>query len=58
MDKWERINLTVNQKLEVIQKLETGESVSRICEQYAIKKQIVLDIYEKQRQNFKFCINM
>lgn len=58
MEKQKRINLTLNKKLEVIQKLESGVSVSRICEQYGIKKQTVSDIKKKQRQNKKICVNM
>lgn len=47
-----RVNLTLKQKLEVIEKLESGVSVARLCEQYGIKKQTVSDI-KKNKEKIK-----
>ncbi|KAG7170856.1 Tigger transposable element-derived protein 7-like 3, partial [Homarus americanus] len=38
------VTLSVNQKLELIRKLEAGASVSRVCNEYGVKKQTVSDI--------------
>lgn len=56
MDKRKRINLTINQKLEIIQKLESGMSVAHICEQYGIKKQTVSDIKKNKSKINKFTL--
>lgn len=48
MDKQERVNLMLNQKLLVTQKLEWGVSVSHICEQYDIKKANCIGHLKKQ----------
>ena len=37
-------NLTINQKLELLRKLERGVSVASVCEEYGVKKQTVSDI--------------
>ncbi|KAG7161901.1 Tigger transposable element-derived protein 7-like 46, partial [Homarus americanus] len=38
------VTLSVNQKLELIRKLVAGASVSRVCDEYDVKKQTVSDI--------------
>ncbi|KAG7172017.1 Tigger transposable element-derived protein 7-like 10 [Homarus americanus] len=38
------VTLSVNQKLELIRKLEAGASVARVCNEYGVKKQTVSDI--------------
>ncbi|KAG7160293.1 Tigger transposable element-derived protein 7-like 40, partial [Homarus americanus] len=38
------VTLSVNQKLELIKKLEAGASVARVCDEYGVKKQTVSDI--------------
>jgi transposase-like protein len=38
--------LSAEQKLEFIEKLETGVPVSRACEEYGVKKETVSDIRE------------
>jgi hypothetical protein len=42
--KRKRANLYVKQKLELIEKLESGVSVTCVCEEYGMKTQIVSDI--------------
>lgn len=39
-----RVHLNVKQKLELIKKVESGVSTSRVCDEYGIKKQTVSDI--------------
>ena len=43
-EKRKRVNLSVTQKLELIEKIEKGASVAIVCEQYGVKKQTVSDI--------------
>ncbi|KAG7158270.1 Tigger transposable element-derived protein 7-like 37 [Homarus americanus] len=38
------VTISVNQKLELIRKLEAGASVARVCDEYGVKKQTVSDI--------------
>jgi hypothetical protein len=38
------VTLSITQKLELIDKLESGVSVARVCELYGVKKQTVSDI--------------
>ncbi|KAG7155601.1 Tigger transposable element-derived protein 7-like 47 [Homarus americanus] len=42
--KRKHVTLSVNQKLELIRKLEAGASVARVCDEYGVKKQTVSDI--------------
>lgn len=42
--KRKRVSLSVNQKLELIKKLEAGATVAHVCEEYGVKKQTVSDI--------------
>ncbi|XP_042240696.1 tigger transposable element-derived protein 7-like [Homarus americanus] len=42
--KRKHVTLSVNQKLELIRKLEASASVSRVCDEYGVKKQIVSHI--------------
>ncbi len=59
--KKKRVTLSVQQKLEVVQKLEQGISVTRITEEYGISKQSVSDI-KKSKDKLKhyaasFCVD-
>ena len=56
MDKRKRTMLSINQKLEIINKLASGVPVSRICEQYDIKKQTVSDIKKNSERINKFAL--
>ncbi|XP_022913914.2 tigger transposable element-derived protein 7-like [Onthophagus taurus] len=56
MDKRKRVSLTINQKLQVINQLESGVSVSRICEQFGIRKQTVSDIKKNKDKLNKFSL--
>jgi hypothetical protein len=44
-----RANLSVKQKLELIEKLESGVFVTCVCEEYGVKKQTVSDIRKAKR---------
>ncbi|KAG7172206.1 Tigger transposable element-derived protein 1-like 132, partial [Homarus americanus] len=44
MPKRKYVTLSVNQKLELIRKLEAGASVARVCDEFGVKKQTVSDI--------------
>ncbi|KAK4291507.1 hypothetical protein Pmani_035668 [Petrolisthes manimaculis] len=44
LEKRKRVNLSIGDKLELINKLEAGVSVARVCEIYGVKKQTVSDI--------------
>ncbi|KAG7158537.1 putative Tigger transposable element-derived protein 7-like 79 [Homarus americanus] len=37
------VTISVNQKLELIRKLEAGASVARVCDEYGVKKQTVIE---------------
>lgn len=59
--KRKRVNLSVAQKLELIKKLESGVSVTRVCDEYGVKKQTVSDIRKSkvklQEYALKFSID-
>ncbi|KAM3845460.1 uncharacterized protein M6D78_003151 [Vipera latastei] len=55
--KRKRVNLSVKQKLELIEKLESGWSVARVCEEYGVKKQTVSDI-RKAKEKLKRFVRM
>ncbi|KAG7172019.1 Tigger transposable element-derived protein 7-like 15, partial [Homarus americanus] len=48
------VTLSVNQKLELIRKLEAGASVSRVCDEYGVKKQTVSDILKAKDKLIAF----
>ena len=57
-EKRKRVNLSVTQKLELIEKIEKGASVAIVCEQYGVKKQTVSDIRNCNRvRNTAFSFN-
>ena len=43
-EKRKRTNLTISTKLELLKKLDSGYSVAKVCEEYVVKKQTVIDI--------------
>ena len=53
-EKRKQVNLCVAQKLELIKKLESGVSVSMVCEEYGVKKQTVSDIRKAKDKLLKF----
>ncbi|XP_063152245.1 uncharacterized protein LOC134492057 isoform X1 [Candoia aspera] len=55
-EKRKRVNLSVKQKLELIEKLESGSSVARVCEEYGVKKQTVSDIRKAKEKLKKFVL--
>ncbi|KAK9405652.1 zinc finger protein [Crotalus adamanteus] len=56
VEKRKRVNLSVKQKLELIEKLESGWSVARVCEEYGVKKQTVSDIRKAKEKLKKFVL--
>ena len=60
-DKRKRKKLTIQQKFELINKLEEGLSVRQVCELYGVKKQTVSDIRKAKGQlmnySSKFCMS-
>ncbi|KAG7154717.1 Tigger transposable element-derived protein 7-like 9 [Homarus americanus] len=50
------VTLSVNQKLELIRKLEAGASVSRDCDEYGVKKQTVSDIRKAKDKLIAFSL--
>ncbi|KAG7155529.1 Tigger transposable element-derived protein 7-like 31, partial [Homarus americanus] len=50
------VTLSVNQKLELIRKLEAGASVSRVCDEYGVKKQTVSDIRKAKDKLIAFSL--
>ncbi|KAG7176917.1 Tigger transposable element-derived protein 7-like 5, partial [Homarus americanus] len=50
------VTLSVDQKLELIRKLVTGASVSRVCDEYGVKKQTVLDIRKTKDKLIAFSL--
>ncbi|XP_070792518.1 zinc finger protein 665-like [Pituophis catenifer annectens] len=56
VEKRKRVNLSVKQKLELIEKLESGWSVARVCEEYGVKKQTVSDIRKAKEKLRKFVL--
>ena len=42
--KKKHVTLSVNQKLELIRKLEAGSSVARICEEYGVNMELCITI--------------
>uniref|UniRef100_A0A670Z3C1 HTH psq-type domain-containing protein n=1 Tax=Pseudonaja textilis TaxID=8673 RepID=A0A670Z3C1_PSETE len=54
VEKRKRVNLSVKQKLELIEKLESGWSVARACEEYGVKKQTVSDIRKAKEKLKRF----
>ncbi|KAG7154915.1 Tigger transposable element-derived protein 7-like 30 [Homarus americanus] len=50
------VTLSVNQKLELIRKLEAGASVSRVCDEYGVKKQTVWDIRKAKDKLIAFSL--
>ena len=48
-EKRKRVNLSVTQKLELIEKIEKGASVAIVCEQYSVKKRFRLTDFFQQR---------
>ena len=44
MEKIKRVNLGIDEKLDLIMKLVSGISVVRVCDEYGVKKQTVSDI--------------
>ena len=42
------VHLTVGQKLELLEKLESGKTVAQMCQEYGVKKQTVSD-FKKQK---------
>uniref|UniRef100_A0A8C6X7W9 HTH psq-type domain-containing protein n=1 Tax=Naja naja TaxID=35670 RepID=A0A8C6X7W9_NAJNA len=54
--KRKRVNLSVKQKLELIEKLESGWSVARACEEYGVKKQTVSDIRKAKEKLKRFVL--
>lgn len=51
-----RVILSINQKLELIKKLESGVSVARICDEYGCAKQTVSDIRKAKEKLKKYAI--
>ena len=39
-----RVHLSIQDKLELLKKLDSGYSVAKVCEEYGVKKQTVSDI--------------
>ncbi|XP_013927326.1 PREDICTED: uncharacterized protein LOC106553375, partial [Thamnophis sirtalis] len=56
VEKRKRVNLSVKQKLELIEKLESGWSVARACEEYGVKKQTVSDIRKAKEKLKRFVL--
>lgn len=54
--KRKRTNLSVKQKLDLIKKIETGISVSRVCKEYGVKKQTVSDILKAKDKLKQFSL--
>jgi hypothetical protein len=52
------VNLSVTQKLELIEKLEGGVTVARVCEIYSVKKQTVSDICKNKKKLNGVCIKI
>ena len=55
-EKRKRTNLTISAKLELLKKLESGYSVAKVCEEYSVKKQTVIDIREAKDKLQTFAI--
>ena len=53
-EKRKRVNLSVVQKLELIENIENGASVGGVCEQYGVKKQTVSDIRKSKEKLMNF----
>ena len=47
-----RVHLSIQKKLDVIDKLERGVSVAKICDEYGIAKQTVSD-FKKSKQTLR-----
>ncbi|KFM65715.1 Jerky protein, partial [Stegodyphus mimosarum] len=47
--------MSIKQKVELLQKMDKGISVSKLCEEYGIGKSTVYDISEKEL--FEFFVN-
>lgn len=54
--KRKRVHLTLTQKLQLIRKLETGASVSSVCEEFGVKKQTVSDIRRSKDKLTSFAL--
>ena len=54
VEKRKRVHLSIKQKLQLIKRLESGVSVSKVCEEFGVKKQTVSDIRKSKNrlQNF------
>lgn len=52
-----RVSLSVNQKLELLRKLESGCSVSVLCQEYGVKKQTISDIRKSKDKLTQFSLN-
>ena len=56
-EKRKRTNLSIAAKLELIEKLESGVSVARVCDEYGVKKQTVSDIRRSKEKLQAFAVN-
>jgi hypothetical protein len=48
--KRKHLTLSITQKLELIDKWESGVSVAHVCELYGVKKQTVLDSHKNKEK--------
>ena len=56
-EKRKRVHLSIQDKLELLKKLESGYSVARVCDEYGIKKQTVSDIRKAKDKLKSFAVN-
>lgn len=55
LGKRKRVVLTIKDKLDIIKKLEEGNSFKKLSVLYGIGESTVRDIKKKQRENYKLC---
>ncbi|KFM64756.1 Jerky protein, partial [Stegodyphus mimosarum] len=55
--KRKHVSMSIKQKVELLQKMDKGVSVSKLCKEYGIGKSTVYDIKKKKKELFEFLVD-